>query len=144
MNIRLRLVAAAIFAGLAIGSASTAWADQVTLSGHYIDTETDSGGQSDKNDWYFTPCGDGCASVAGTPGGQAFGQAQLVNGQWTMAITDNAQCADGTNVPNANSAHYTWDPQTFAGTVGVTTLLASCGNPVGNTFTDTIQLTQAS
>jgi hypothetical protein len=44
-----------------------------TMSGHYIKTETnpDTGKSSDE-DLYFTSCGDGCASVAHTPGGQAM------------------------------------------------------------------------
>jgi hypothetical protein len=66
MTVTRAIAATAMFAGLAIGTASPAWADQ-TMSGHNIETVTDpSSGQSITNDWYFTPCGDGCASVVST------------------------------------------------------------------------------
>jgi hypothetical protein len=76
MTITRALAAAAMLAGLAVGTASIAWAD-TTMSGHYIMTETGKGGRPIINDWNFTPCGDGCASLVsnGTP----VGQARLVN-----------------------------------------------------------------
>jgi hypothetical protein len=63
MTVTRGIAVAPTFAAVAVGAASPAWADQ-TMSGHDIETVTDpSSGQSITNDWYFTPCGDGCASV---------------------------------------------------------------------------------
>ena len=49
--------------------------------------------------WYITPCGDGCLNVEakGRPVALAFqydGQAQLVDGRWTMAVDvpDGLRC----------------------------------------------------
>ena len=65
-----------------------------------------SSGQSITNDWYFTPCGDGCASVVSN--GSPLGQTRLVNGQWVMDVDGYpAGCADGSTVPNAATAHFT-------------------------------------
>ncbi|OBF59719.1 hypothetical protein A5756_04440 [Mycobacterium sp. 852002-53434_SCH5985345] len=66
-------------------------------------------------DYYFTPCGDGCASVATAPGGQAVALARLINGQWTMEGTWAIRCADGSPGPN-EPYHDTWDPNTLEGT----------------------------
>jgi hypothetical protein len=55
----------------------------------------------------------------------------------------NVTCADGTFHPASRSAHYTWDPNTLAGTAQVTTTSAVCDLPVGYMFTDDIQLRQA-
>jgi hypothetical protein len=142
MTITRGIAAAAMLAGLAVGTASTAWAD-TTMSGHYIVTNTDKG-YSVTNDWYVTPCGDGCANVAVTPGGPAGSQARLDNGQWTMDINGgNAHCPDGTVVPNANSNHYTWDPNTLAGTVETTLNVPACGGPAGYSHANDVQLRQA-
>ena len=99
------------------------------MSGHYIRIETDpQTGQSETDDWYATPCGDGCASLASTPGGPAISQARLVNGQWTLdSAIHTLNCPDGTVVPNAVSAHYTWDPNTLAGTVQLASNGSACG-----------------
>jgi hypothetical protein len=66
------IAAAAMLAGLAVGTASGAWADP-RMSGHYTWTSTSPTGESSSGDYYFTPCGDGCASVASTPGGPGRG-----------------------------------------------------------------------
>ena len=58
-----RAIAAAMLAGLAVGTASPAWADPPTMNGHYIRTVTNTKGQAVTNDWYFTPCGDGCVQL---------------------------------------------------------------------------------
>src|SRR6516165_8018655 len=101
MAIAPGFAATVIFAGLAVGTASAVWAE-TTLSGHYIRTETNpQNGQSVTDDWYATPCGDGCASLASTPGGPAISQARLVNGQWTLdSSVHTVICPDGTVVPN--------------------------------------------
>jgi hypothetical protein len=146
MTITRRFVAAAMLAGLGVGLASTAWAEaDTTMSGHYLRTETDpQTGQSETDDWYATPCGDGCASLTDTPGGPALSQARLVNGQWTLdSAIHTLSCPDGTVVPNAVSARYTWDPNTLAGTVQVTNNVPACGNPAGYLTTNFVQIRQA-
>ena len=144
MAIAPGFAATVIFAGLAVGTASAVWAE-TTLSGHYIRTETNpQNGQSVTDDWYATPCGDGCASLASTPGGPAISQARLVNGQWTLdSAVHTLICPDGTVVPNAVSAHYTLDPNTLAGTVQLTYQVPTCGNPAGYQTTNNVQLRQA-
>lgn len=143
MTITRGFTATVIFAGLAVGTASAAWAD-TTMSGHYIRTETGQSGQSETADWYATPCGDGCASIADTPGGPELTKARLVNGQWTLtSVLHTLACPDGTVVPNAVSGQYTWDPNTLAGTVQLTNKVPACGNPAGYQTTNSVQFTQA-
>jgi hypothetical protein len=144
MAIARGFAATVIFAGLAVGTPSAAWAE-TTMSGHYIRTETNpQTGQSATDDWYATPCGDGCASLASTPGGPAQSQARLVNGQWTLDSTvGTLRCPDGTVVSNAVSAHYTWDPNTLAGTVQLTYQVPACGHPAGYQTTNNVQIRQA-
>ena len=144
MTVTRGFAATVIFAGLAVGTASAAWAD-TTMSGHYVRTETDpQTGQSQTADWYLTPCGDGCVSVGIRPDASAPTQARLVNGQWTLdSAVHTLSCADGTVVPNAVSAHYMWDPNTLAGTVRVTYNVAACGHPAGYQNTNNVQLQQA-
>jgi hypothetical protein len=135
-----RMIAAAVtVAGLTLGTAGPAWA-QPTLSGHYTETEIGPGGPSTTNDWYFTPCGDGCASavVNGTPEGQA----KLVDGQWNIDTVGATTCADGTHFDNAISTHRAWDANTLAGTAQETLNVAACGQPVGYSYTNNIQLRQ--
>jgi hypothetical protein len=144
MTITRRLAAAAILAGVAVGTASTALADQPTMSGHYVKTASavsaPPGTPPTTSDWYATPCGDGCASIS-DPGG-VLGQAQLVNGQWTMDATTNAQCVDGSQVPSALSVHYTWDPNTLAGSSQTTAKVPECGQSPGYQQTNNLQLRQ--
>jgi hypothetical protein len=142
MTITRGIAAAAMLAGLAIGTASTAWAD-TTMSGHYVVTETASGNAPVTNDWYFTPCGGGCASVANKSG--PIGQAHLVNGQWTMdGIQTGETCLDGSFTgPGTTSTHYTWDPKTLTGTIQMTDKVPNCGNPAGTQTTINLQLKQA-
>ena len=75
------------------------------MNGHYVRTVTNAKGQAVTNDWYFTPCGDGCAQLTTPP----TAQARLVNGQWTMDLVSDAVCPDGSTVPAARGAHYMWD-----------------------------------
>lgn len=150
MTITRGFAATAMLAGLALGLAAPATA-QYQMNGHYVETQSDPStgqplvvnGQPITNDWYFTPCGDGCASVSGAQGGQPVGQAQLVNGQWTLNTTDNADCPDGTSVPGAYGGHRAWDPNTLAGTVQVTVNTPACGSQAGVNWTNNIQLRQA-
>ena len=144
MSVTRSFAIAATLTAVAVGAAATAWADPPTMSGHYIRTETSQTGQSETDDWYATPCGDGCASLASTPGGPAISQARLVNGQWTLdSAIHTLNCPDGTVVPNAVSAHYTWDPNTLAGTVQITSNGSACGIPAGYERTNDVQIRQA-
>jgi hypothetical protein len=144
MTVTRMIAAAALLAGLAVGTASTAWTAP-TMSGHYMATTTSPGvaGQATQ-DWHITPCGDGCASVrAGTTAQTA--QAHLVNGQWAMDVLGGgATCSDGSQAPlGSTSIHYTWDPNTLAGTVQITVNAPTCGQPVGPGGAGKIQLKQA-
>ena len=143
MNVARSCAVAATFTAVAVGAATPASAAP-EMSGHYIETETAANDRSTTDDWYFAPCGDGCASVA-RKGVKAFGRAHLVSGQWMLDVTgETAMCQDNTQVPNALSAHYTWDPSTLAGTVQTTADAPECGDPAGYQATDNIQLRQAS
>jgi hypothetical protein len=115
------------------------------MSGHYIEPDTaPTTGQTTTLDWYFTPCGDGCASAAHTPNGPAQTQAKLVNGQWKMETgPDQVVCTDGTKINSALSSFMTWDPNTLAGTVQITYQVPACGHPAGTQQTVNMQLRQA-
>jgi hypothetical protein len=126
----------AIFTGLATALAAPASSD---MNGHYTFTETDASGQAASSDWYVTPCGDGCVSVAFTPGGPTK-QANVVNGQWVLDSTDNLECEDGTTAPDATTAHFTWDPKTLAGTVVSTDIVPICGEQPGHQESNTMKL----
>ena len=137
MAIGRALATAATLTGVALALAAPSSADD--FNGHYSYTETDPTGHAATSDWYVTPCGDGCANVALTPGGPTK-QAHLNNGQWTLDSTDNLQCEDGSSVPNATTAHFTWDANTLAGTAVLTDVVPVCGQQVGHQETNNIQL----
>jgi hypothetical protein len=157
MDIARGITAAAFVGGLALGLAAPAGAwgpagpapfpADFQTDGHYIGTQIDPKtgqpktieGRPVTNDWYFSPCGDGCVSAAHSPGGPPVGQYNLVNGQWAMDTTDEAECTDGTKVPNAIAAHRTFDPNTLAGTIQETGILPACGNPSGMSRTVNFQ-----
>jgi hypothetical protein len=142
MNFTRSFAVSAAFAAVAVGAAAPASAAP-EMRGHYVETETAGNDRSGADDWFFTPCGDGCESVA-RKGQKPFGQAKLVGGQWVLDVSgETATCPDNTQVPNALSAHYTWDPSTLAGTVQTTADAAECGDPAGYQVTDNIQLRQA-
>jgi hypothetical protein len=101
-------------------------------------------GLSATHDWYFTPCGDGCADGALRPGGQTRGQAKLVAGQWEMDLGKSyADCPDGSRVPDAVSIHYKWDADALEGTATGTFLVPACGNPPGFSQSINVQFRQA-
>jgi hypothetical protein len=134
-------VAASVVA-LAVGAAAPASAAPA-MSGHYIETSTEpQSGRSTTSDWYFTPCGDGCADMS-NPATGGGSRTMLVNGQWTMDTTGATVCPDGTKVPNAQTVHYTWDPSTLAGTARITEKVATCGASAPESWTNNIQLRQA-
>jgi hypothetical protein len=142
MTVTRAIAATALFAGLAVGTASPVWAE-TTINGRYTWTSTTpTTGKSTSGDLYFTPCGDGCASAASTPGGPVVGQVRFVTGQWTMDGTWSVRCADGT-LSAPEQYHDTWDPNTLAGTDALTYSVPSCGQPAGYQQINKLQLTQA-
>ena len=128
---------------LAIGSAGTALAAP-SMSGHYISTVTSESGETTTSDWYFSPCGEGCASVANTPGGPAFGNARMFNGQWTLVWHSDAFCPGGSRVPGVYVSYATWDPNTLEGKddSGIDTPICGSGGRPPR-VTQQLQLTQA-
>ena len=77
-------------------------------------------------------------------GGLPLGQARFANGQWTMDSDPHvAHCPDGGSVPKAEVLHYTWDPNTLAGTAQLIQQFAVCGHPPQSTPANKIQLRQA-
>ncbi len=94
---------------------------------------------------YFTPCGEGCADVRMQQvGSTPYGQARFLNGQWTLDGPRDTVCQDGTTrVPNAQTVHFTWDPNTLAGTAQITEKVATCGASVPESWTDNLQLKKA-
>jgi hypothetical protein len=142
LGIRGISAAAGMLVILAVTAAGPAAAAPV-MSGHYIERVSNSNGDAATNDWYFTPCGDGCADWSSSAAGAPAARARLINGQWTMDVTANAACPDGTIVRNAQSNHLMWDPLTLLGTAQSTVTKASCGQPAGTVGVDAVQLTQA-
>jgi hypothetical protein len=139
MTIRRCLAVSVLFTGLATALAAPAWSD---MNGHYKYTETDAAGQVITGDWYVNPCGDGCVTVALTPGGPTR-EAHIDNGQWVLDGKDNLECTDGTVIPDATTAHFSWDPNTLAGNVVTTDLVPVCGEQPGHQETNTMQLALA-
>jgi hypothetical protein len=166
MAITRRLAATTILVSFAIGLAAPASAGAAPtgkpapypadppsvgstsqMSGHYTETQTSPDHPNNPpnvRDWYFTPCGDGCASVADQQGGPTMGQAQLTSGQWTLDTTDDVDCEDNSTVSNALSAHRTWDATTLAGTLALKQILPACGDPAGGGWSMNIQFKQVS
>jgi hypothetical protein len=141
MAIARSFAATAVLAGLAVGTASTAWADTPTMSGSYTLTSTSPDGKVMTTDWSVSSCGDGCIYVKAGAGGS---QARLVNGQWVLDTMNDLRCSDGTYLMYATSAHMTWDPNTLAGTNQISYILPACGHPVGYQQTNQISIKQAS
>lgn len=161
MKIIRALASAAILAGLATGSACAKspehQADQAspttthgtgnaaTMNGHFTATYT-KGGASSNVDWYFTPCGDGCAQVAIGHSGSAPLQAHLVDGRWVLENNkDSGRCPDGSTPSNGTFAsRMVWDPTTLGGTVQQTLTQPGCGVAAGTAMGEQhLQLKQA-
>jgi hypothetical protein len=113
------------------------------MSGHYIRSTPypTGGGHTLTEDWFFTPCGDGCADMS-SPATGGGARAMLVNGQWTIDTISDVVCMDGTTEGNAANAHYTWDPNTLAGTVQVIQRQAVCDH-APQSYTVNVQLKKA-
>ena len=142
MNVTRGFAVAATFAAVAVGAPAPASAAPV-MSGHYIKKTTDptGGGHTLTEDWFFTPCGDGCADMS-SPATGGGARAMLVNGQWTIDSISDVVCKDGTTEGNAANAHYAWDPNTLAGTVQVIQRQAVCDH-APQSYTVSVQLTKA-
>ena len=144
MTITRGIATAAVFAGLAVGTAGTAWAD-TSFSGRYTSTDTSSGGNVHTETWNVAPCGDGCVKISVDGGGGAPWTAQLTNGQWQWDESDDMVCNDGSKVSSASTSHNAIDAAALRGTSLVTYKKAGCGEDnVGKTFTHTLVLTPAS
>lgn len=112
------------FGGLVAASvvlAPSAGADPGQLIGHYVETSTnrESGGTS-TNHWFFTPCGQGCASVQVCDTEKREGctstQARLTKRRWEMDVSHiDIACPNGLIIPDATSFHYGWNPDTLEG-----------------------------
>ena len=136
MTITRGFAAGAMLAGLAlVVTAPVSTADP--LNGHYIETETYPDGHQIHDDWFITPCGDGCADI------KNLGQAHLVNGQWTLDGKGGVSCEEGGDVKDAIGFHYSWDPNTLDGTVQITNNVKACGNPQGYQETNNLHLQPA-
>lgn len=66
----------------------------------------------------------------------------MINGKWTFDGISDAVCS-GQTFPDAISSHYTWDPNTLAGTEQITIRSRACSQPAGTQLTNVIQLRQA-
>jgi len=127
MTITRGIATAAVFAGLAVGTAGTARAD-TSFSGRYTSTDTSSGGNVHTETWNGAPW-----------------TAQLTSGQWQWDESDDMVCNDGSKVSSASTSHNAIDAATLRGTSLVTYKKAGCGEDnVGKTFTHTLVLTPAS
>jgi hypothetical protein len=138
---RRLLAATAMFAGLAVSAASTAWADTPTMDGSYNAVMTGPTGKKFTTPWTVNACGDGCLRITA---GLGWSQAHLVDGQWVLDTMDNVSCSDGSRSLYGANAHLTWDPNTLAGTAEHTYITGACGRPPGYSQTDQLEIKQAS
>jgi hypothetical protein len=137
--------ATAMFVGLAVIAAGTAWADDpASMNGTYTETSTSPSGRATTNDWSVNPCPDqleGCIYVKAGAGGS---QAHLIDGQWVMDSMGNLMCPDGTFHQYVTNTHITWDPNTLTGTSQITYNAPACGQPAGYVQTNQISLKKSS
>ena len=137
MAIARGFAATAMFAGLTVGTAGTAWADTPTMNGSYTLTSTTPAGATFTTSWTVSSCGDGCVWIKAGAGGSS---AQLIDGQWVLDTMNNVNCADGSYIQYATNSHLTWDPNTLAGTAQHVYILPACGHPAGYATTDQIKI----
>jgi hypothetical protein len=154
MTITRELPAALIIiaAGVALGSAGTAWAGGPSrasageLTGTYS-YQSDSGGLAT---WVVTPCGSGCANVAVTPVTDPRitpygGQARQGNGRWNMTVqsAQTVRCKPpNDNVTVPGTVAFSFDAATLSGTAVNTQAVDGCGDPAGATYQGTFTLTK--
>jgi hypothetical protein len=127
------VAATLIVAGLSLGLAGPAWADD--FSGTYSLNLIGAGATTA---WTARDaCGPSSGCVAHITSSSGWsGDAQLVSGRWTMTVdrSDGHSCPDGTR--GAELQTWSWDATTLVGQVsGVSAASATC--PVGpaNDFT---------
>jgi hypothetical protein len=122
-------------AGIAIGSASPAWADD--FGGSY---RFDSGGPSTWSTWTVTPCGPGCADVAATGGSNWApygGQARLTGSEWTMLSPwPDAGMCNGT--PVTGTRNLTWNADSLSGTGTADSAASTCAPAKTEPFSFTL------
>lgn len=118
------LIPAVVLAGVAVGLASPAAAEE--LNGTY---RYDHDGPSTWSTWTVTSCGPGCADVAATGGANWApygGQAHLDGADWTMVSPwPDAGTCDGT--PVTASRTLSWDAETLTGTGFASWEASDCG-----------------
>lgn len=133
MTVARSLAAAAMFAGLAVGTANTAWAQSPTMDGPYMKSWEGGGA------WLlFTPCGPGCAMVTNwrQPDSASMPwQARVVNGQWVMDNPDiqSVDCEEGGSGSVPAKLQSVWDPNTGVGQDTRTVTFSDCGWAAGDT-----------
>ena len=128
------LTAAAIAAGVALGLASLAWADD--FSGTY--SLSISGAPGAPTSWIANstcPASGGCVAHITSSTGWS-GDAQLAGGRWTMTVDrpDGQSCPDGTR--HSELQTWSWDAAALTGQVsGVSKDPAACSQGPPNSFT---------
>jgi hypothetical protein len=129
---------AAVLAGLAVGFAGPAWADD-GLSGTY-NYVNETGFTST---WTVTPCGSGCAHVF-TSHSAANYDLMLRNGRWTATVNppDAVRCKDGT--PAQATVTISVDAATLTGTSTTSSTVGVCGDPPMTYGPDKFTLTKVS
>ena len=123
-----RTVAVAVaFAGIAVGSAGPAWADQ-PLDGDYTFVNGPT-----VNTWTITtqcnPEGK-CGGTVSTSTGLVAAIEKAPGGPWTLDrnnVFNGWVCPDGTTGPGDQV--YSFDPATLAGTVSLTSKPGACNDP---------------
>ncbi|BAX92119.1 hypothetical protein [Mycobacterium shigaense] len=141
MAIARGLAATAVFACLATGTASPAWADTPTMNGNYTETSTTPSGRTIDNSWAVNSCGNGCLWIKA---GLGASQATLVDGQWVMDTMSNVNCVGGGYTLYGTTTHTVWDPNTLTGTATHTYITGACGRPPGDTQVDQISIKASS
>jgi len=127
MAIRQAVAVTFAVTGIAIGSASPAWADE-RLDGEYtfINGPT-------SNTWSITtqcnPEGT-CGGSVSSSSGMLVAIHRLTGGPWTIErhdVFNGWTCADGSNAPA--DLVYSFDPVSLAGTISYTSKPGACNDP---------------
>lgn len=134
MNVNRGLTAAVVAAGISLGLASPAWADD--LNGTYALRL--SGASGAPTTWIANsscPPSGGCVAHITSSTGWS-GDAQLAGDRWTMTVdrADGQSCPDGTR--HSESQTWSWDAAALTGQVsGVSTDPAACPETGPDSFT---------
>ena len=134
MNFRRGLTAAVVAAGLSLGFASQASADD--FSGAYsLSLIGATGGRTSWTTYSTCPPSGGCVAHITSSSGWS-GDAQLAGSQWTMTVqrSDGQSCPDGTR--HAELQTWSWDAAALTGQVmGVSTDPTACPETGPDSFT---------